>query len=221
MGTAMIDFQLLLQSLPALLQGVVVTLKIAFFGCIIGLSFGTIVALLQNYLPKPWSFIATTYVTIIRGTPMLIQILSAYFILPQIGLNLSGTNTAILAIGLNSAAYISQIIRSGIQSIGIGQIEAAKVLGLSQMQTIRYIILPQAFMVIIPVLTNELITLTKDSSLASIIGVQELSKQGSIIRTQTYDAITIFFGVGILYLIITTIISLLLSHIEKKVKRSC
>ncbi len=217
----MIDFQLLLQSLPALLQGVVVTLKIAFFGCIIGLSFGTIVALLQNYLPKPWSFIATTYVTIIRGTPMLIQILSAYFILPQIGLNLSGTNTAILAIGLNSAAYISQIIRSGIQSIGIGQIEAAKVLGLSQMQTIRYIILPQAFMVIIPVLTNELITLTKDSSLASIIGVQELSKQGSIIRTQTYDAITIFFGVGILYLIITTIISLLLSHIEKKVKRSC
>ena len=220
-GTCMIDINLITESLPLLLQGLMLTLQLALAGCVIGLLLGTIVALIEVYVPKPWSYIATIYVMIIRGTPMLIQILGAYYVLPTIGITIAAQYVAIIAIGLNSAAYISQIIRSGIQSIHSGQVEAAYVLGFSRMQIIRYIVLPQAFALVIPAMGNELITLVKDSSLASIIGVSELSKQGRLIISRTYDAITIFFILAILYLAITTTISLLINYLEKRVKQPC
>lgn len=217
----MIDFGLIFESLPALLQGLQLTLRIAFFGCIIGVCLGIIIALIESYIPRPWSYLATTYVIIIRGTPMLIQILGAYYVLPSVGITISAEYVAIIAIGLNSGAYISQIIRSGIQSIHSGQLEAAHMLGFSTIQTIRYIVLPQAFAVVIPALGNELITLIKDSSLASIIGVAELSKEGRLIISRTYDAISIFFALALLYLLVTSIISIVVNQIEKRMKQSC
>ena len=214
----MIDIQLIIDSLPLLLQGMLVTLQIAGISCGVGLSLGTLLALIQTSHIKLLRGLVTLYVTIIRGTPMLIQILCAFYILPQFGISIPAIWTAIIAISLNSAAYISQIIKSGIASIDIGQVEAGRVLGLTPPQIARYIVLPQAFRVVLPALGNEFITLVKDSSLASIIGVAELSKQGRLITSRTYDAITVFFAVAVLYLLITSTISLIISKLEQRTR---
>lgn len=211
-----IDFNLIIEYLPVLLQGLVVTLQIAGIGCFIGLILGTLLALMQTSSNKLLRIFVTSYVVIIRGTPMLIQILCAYFLLPHIGVHISALWTAIIAIGLNSAAYISQVIRSGISSIGKGQIEAAKVLGFSTPATIRYIILPQALRTTLPALGNEFVTLIKDSALASIISVPELTKQASYVKSKTFDAITVYFAVAILYLILTSTVSLFIAYLEKR-----
>ena len=213
-----IDFNLIIEYLPVLLKGLIVTLQIAGIGCFIGLILGTILALMQTSNNKALRIFVTSYVVIIRGTPMLIQILCAYFLLPQIGIDVPALWTAIIAIGLNSAAYISQIIRSGISSIATGQMEAAKVLGFSQRQTMWYIVLPQAIRNVIPAFGNELVTLVKDSSLASTIGVYELTKQGEIVMSQTFDAPTVYIVIGGIYLIITTILSLIVSWLDKKMQ---
>lgn len=211
-----IDFNLIIEYLPVLLQGLLVTLQIAGIGCCIGLVLGTMLALMQTSSNTLLRFFVTSYVVIIRGTPMLIQIVCAYFLLPQIGISIPALWTAIIAIGLNSAAYISQVIRSGISSIGKGQIEAAKVLGFSTSATIRYIILPQALRTTLPALGNEFVTLIKDSSLASLIGVTELTKQASFIKSKTFDAITVYFAVAVLYLILTSTVSLFIAYLEKR-----
>ncbi len=210
----MIDFNLIIEYLPVLLRGMIVTIEIAAGGCCIGLMLGTLFGLMQTSKNSLLHAIATIYVIIIRGTPMLIQIIFASLLLPHIGIN--ALWTAIIAIGLNSGAYISQIIRSGISSVGIGQIEAAKVLGFSTSDTIRFIILPQALRTTLPALGNEFVTLIKDSALASIIGVSELTKQASFVKSRTLDAITVYFAVAILYLILTSAISFFVARLEKR-----
>jgi len=215
-----IDFNLIVEYLPVLLQGLVVTLQIAGAGCLIGLVLGTILALMQTSNNKLLRILVTCYVVIIRGTPMLIQIFCAYFLLPQIGIHIAALWTAIIAIGLNSGAYISQIIRSGISSIGAGQFEAAKVLGFSTIDTIRYIVLPQALRTTLPALGNEFVTLIKDSALASLIGVSELTKQANFVKSKTFDAITVYFAVAILYLILTSTVSFFIAHLEKRMNHN-
>ncbi len=214
----MIDLQLLIYSLPILLRGSLITIQIGLISALIGLSLGTILGFGQTKGNRFIRFIIGIYVTLFRGTPMLIQIVFAYFILPQFGIRVHAFWAATYAIGLNSAAYISQIIRSGITSVSIGQIEAAQVLGLSSLQINRFIILPQAFRVVLPALGNEFIILIKDSSLASIIGVMELSKAGGFIIGRTHDALTIFFGMASIYLLITTTLSVALAQLEKRMK---
>lgn len=209
-----IDFNLIIEYLPVLLQGLVVTLQIAGAGCCIGLILGTLFALMQTSNNALLRLFVTSYVVIIRGTPMLIQIVFANLLLPQIGI--SAFWTAIIAIGLNSAAYISQVMRSGIASVGIGQIEAAKVLGFSTQDTIRYVVLPQALRTTLPALGNEFVTLIKDSALASLIGVPELTKQANFVKSRTFDAITVYFAVAILYLILTSTVSFIVAHLEKR-----
>ena len=204
-------------ALPALLRGTIVTLQIGAIGCLIGTVGGTLLGIGQTSKNKFLQLMINIYATIIRGTPMLIQIgLIHYVVLPVIGINTSAFVSAVLAIGINSTAYVSQIIRSGIQSIDRGQVEAAQTLGLTQTQTIRFIVLPQALRNVIPALGNELITLIKDSSLASTIGAYELLKQGSIIISQTFNSIGVYCLVGIIYLIITTSLSVLLNILERK-----
>ncbi len=212
----MIDFDLIAQYFPLLLQGLVVTLQIAGAASCIGLILGTIFALMQTSHHKILRAIVSTYVIIIRGTPMLIQILCAYFLLPQIGIHIPALWTAIIAIGLNSAAYISQVLRTGIAAVGIGQIEAAKVLGFSTQDTIAYIVLPQALRTTLPALGNEFVTLIKDSALASLIGVAELTKQANFVKSKTFDAITVYFAVALLYLMLTSTVSFLVARLEKR-----
>jgi len=208
------DFALFKSSLPLLLCGAQVSLYIALLSCSIGLTLGTVLALLQNQ--KNWliRIIVGTYVTIIRGTPMLIQISFWYF-----ALGLEPFVAAVLGIGLNSAAYVSEVIRSGISSVGKGQLEAARVLGLSKFQIIRFIILPQAIANVLPALGNEFITIIKDSSLASTIGVVELYRQASYIRGRTYDVFTPYFAMALIYLSMTTTLSLLVTYLERKLNR--
>ena len=219
METLMINFDLILRSLPALWKGTLVTLKISFFGCAIGLIFGTLIGIIQTRKAPILNYFISFFTTIIRGTPMLIQIFIVRYVFPQFGIILSPLWAAIVAIGVNSSAYVGQIIRSGILSVSKGQIEAAQTLGMSNITIIRKIILPQAFQTIFPVLGNELITLIKDSSLASAIGVTELTQEASRIRSVTYDALSTYLAVAAIYLLLTSVLSFIFNRIEKRMNR--
>lgn len=217
MESFMINSALIVKYLPLLLSGAVTTLYIAGLACTIGFIGGIVLALAQTSKNKILQGIVTAYVTVIRGTPMLIQIAFFYYaILPALGLSISALYAAIIAIGLNSTAYISQVVRSGITSVSKGQIEAAKTLGFSTAQTIWYIVLPQALRIVIPSLGNEFITLIKDSSLAYTIGVVELYKQGITMRSLTLDAMTTYTAVALMYLVMTTTLSFFMNYIERK-----
>src|SRR3989344_6675168 len=215
----MIDFQLLTDSIPYLLRGAAVTLQIATLSCILGILFGTLCGLGLTSKNRLVRFLLSIYTTLFRGTPMLIQIVFVTIALPTLGIGFSRFWGVVWAIALNSGAYIAHIIKSGISSVSVGQREAGKTLGLSNTQIIRYIILPQAIRVVLPALGNEFITLVKDSSLASIVGIQELTKEGEILSSRTLDALTIYLGVALGYLIITTALSLLLSLIERRMNQ--
>lgn len=215
----MIDISLLQNSLPRLIEGAKVSLQIAALGCGIGLAFGSLLGVLHSGSQAILRVLVSLYVTLFRGTPMLVQIAFMYFVLPEIGIAVPAFWTAVIAIGLNSSAYISQIVRSGISSVGKGQIEAGRVLGLNNRDIMIYIVLPQALRVVIPALGNEFVTLIKDSSLASTIGVAELTKEGSIIRSQTFDVVTTYFGVALMYLIMTTTLSMAVNFLERRMNR--
>lgn len=212
----MINFLTFKDSFPELFQGALISLEIAFMSVFIGVVGGTLLALMLLYGNAVMRGLAHAYVTIIRGTPMLVQMVALFFILPYVGIMIPAFWSAVIAIGMNSIAYISQTIRAGIQAVGIGQIEAAKSLGFSRSQIISLIVLPQAFRTVLPSLGNECITLIKDSSLASVIGVAELSHQGSLIMSKTYDALTAYAAVACVYLIMTSVASLLLHLLERK-----
>lgn len=213
----MIDFNLLVKYYPRLLQGVAVSLQIALVSCAIGAIIGTCLGIILSGNNKIAKFFAQAYVSIVRGTPMLIQITATYLLLKYAGFSISALWSATISIGINSGAYLSQTILTGITSVSKGQLEAAKTLGFTPAQTIRYIIFPQALRTVLPNLESEIVTLIKDSSLASFIGVYELSKQGDIIISQTFDAPTIYFAIGLMYLILTTLVTVLMNILNKKV----
>ena len=212
----MINIEILNEYGPLFLSGIIMSLRIAFLSCCLGILFGGAAGIILAGSSRILRFLITMYVTIIRGTPMLIQITTTYFFLRYAGLNISPLYSAIFSIGLNSGAYVSQIVLSGIKSVGKGQIEAAKVLGFSHSQTIYLIVLPQALRNVLPALGNEFVTLVKDSSLASIIGAYELTKQGDIVMSLSYDYPTVYLIIGLCYLSITTVVSLLVSLLEKR-----
>ena len=217
MGFAMIDFELFWQSMPALFRGALITIEVSILTTLLGLSLGITLGFAQSFGNKIVKIFVGAYVNLIRGTPMLLQIFFVFYILPQFGVSINAFWSAVLAIGINSSAYISQTIRSGISAIPQGQIDAAQTMGMSKIQTILYIVLPQVIKIAMPALSNEFITLIKDSSLASIIGVVELTKEGSIIRSRTYDALTVMCAVGLIYLIITLSLSYILENFNKYV----
>lgn len=203
----MIDIELIYHSLPALLHGLWISTQITSISILLGFSLGTILGVGQSFGNTFVQSGIWAYVTLLKGTPLLVQILFMYYVLPQIGIVIPPFWAASLALGLNSSAYVSQIVLSGINGVSQGQIEAAQTLGLSQFDTIKHIVLPQAFRITMPALGNELVTLVKDSSLASLIGVMELSKEASIIRSRTYDAFSILLAVAFFYLCMTSLLT--------------
>lgn len=214
----MIDSTLIWESLPNLFEGTLISLQITFVAALIGMSLGSILGLAETSSLKPVRFCIGMYITFVRGTPMLVQILLLFYVLPQFGLMVAPFWAASLAIGLNSSAYVSQIIRGGVEAVSKGQIDAAYTLGFTRMSTKVYIVFPQAFRIALPALGNELITLVKDSSLASIIGVMELTKEASLIRSRTYDAFSILLAISVIYLFLTAILSFCIKYCEKRVK---
>jgi polar amino acid transport system permease protein len=201
------------------MEGLLVTLEITTlsvaFGLVIGLFMG-IMRLSSNFVLK---YIAVIYIDFIRGTPLLVQIFLIYFALPMIiGQRIDPFIAAVTACSINSGAYIGEIFRAGIQSIDKGQMEAGRSLGMSYAQTMRYIILPQAFRRIVPPLGNEFIAMLKDSSLVSVIGFEELTRRGQLIIARTYASFEIWATVAIMYLILTLTISRIVDYLERRMK---
>jgi His/Glu/Gln/Arg/opine family amino acid ABC transporter permease subunit len=215
----MIDTNLIIASLPQLVQGAGVTLAIALCASLVGFIGGTLLGIVQTSGYRSLSIAVAIYATIIRGTPMLLQIVFLSLMLPSFGIHVSAFTTAVLAIGINSTAYISQVIRTGILSVSKGQIEAARTLGISSGDITRYIVLPQALRVVIPALGNEFITLIKDSSLASAIGVMELYMRGNIIMSQTYNSLAVYIATGLFYLCMTVVLSFIIHRVERRLNR--
>ena len=165
------------------------------------------------------NFFAKVYLTVIRGTPVVVQLLILYFIIFAT-VNIDKTLVAILAFGLNSAAYVAEIVRSGIMSIDNGQFEAGASLGLNYSKTMLSIILPQAFKNILPALANECIVLLKETSVAGYIALVDLTKGGDIIRSQTYEAFLPLIAVAIIYLVMVMFLSAMVSKLERRLAKS-
>lgn len=211
------DFELIQRALPILLMGAGVTIEITAFSVAIGFFIGLFVGIARISQFKILRIMAAVYADCIRGTPLLVQIFLIYFALPMaIGQRVEPFIAAVAACGINSGAYVSEIFRAGIQAIDVGQMEAGRSLGLTWWQTMRFIILPQAFKNILPPLGNEFIAMLKDSSLASVIGFEELTRRGQLIIAQTYGSFEIWMTVAVLYLIMTMAISRIVAFLEKR-----
>ena len=211
------DFSLIWNSLPLLLAGAGVTIEITAIAVGLGFIFGLITSVCRLSGVKVLQVIAVCYVNIIRGTPMLVQIFLIYFALPMvIGERINPFVAAVAACSINSGAYVSEIFRAGIQSVDKGQMEAGRSLGLSWMQTMRYVILPQAFKHVIPPLGNEFISMTKQTSLVSVIGFEELTRRGQLIIAKTYGSFEIWLTVAAIYLVMTLTIARLVSYLERR-----
>jgi glutamine transport system permease protein len=203
--------------IPALLQGLYYTLLISVVGLIIGFILGAIFGLGRISRSKILYGISAVYVEVLRGTPVLVQAIWIYFALPLIiGFNIPSLAAGIIVIGLNSGAYIAEIVRGAVQSVEKGQMEAGRSLGLSRHLTMRYVIWPQAFKRMIPPLGNQFIISIKDTSLLSVILVPELIFQGRLIASNHFNAVEIYTTVAIFYLVITLTLSKILNLMEKR-----
>lgn len=206
------------------LEGLKNTLIIALGALVIGCLLGLLIALIRDSHDKNGNlriinYICEKYVAVIRGTPALLQLMIIYYVVFRT-VDINPVLVGILAFGLNSSAYVSEIVRSGIKSIDISQMEAAKSLGLSYYQGMKYVVLPQAIRNILPALGNEFITLIKETSVAGYIGIRELTKAGDIIASRTYNYFFPLIISALIYLFLTTILSKLLNKFERKISNA-
>ena len=205
-----------------LLKGLGVTLEVAIAAILLGLIIGFVVAIVRSSHDKYGKFgflnaIAKVYLTIIRGTPMVVQLLICYFIILK---SLDKLFVAILAFGINSGAYQAEIMRAGIMSIDPGQMEAGRALGLSYWRTMLKVILPQAIRNVLPALGNEFIVLMKDTSIVGYIALIDLAKGGDIIRSQTYSVYTPYLTVAAIYLVLVMTMTWLLGILERHLRNT-
>ena len=217
-----------------LLNGLLVTLEITFFAVIIGVAIGFLIAIvrstydmnlsgkkcrtLSDYILKAVNAICNIYITVIRGTPVLIQLMIMYFIV--FASSRDGIIAAIISFGINSGAYVADIVRSGIMTIDKGQFEASRSLGFNYRSTMIHVIIPQAFKNILPALGNEFIVLFKETSVAAYVSVQDLTYVGNLIRSRTYEAFFPLIAVAIIYLVIVLILTFLLKKLERRLRSS-
>lgn len=214
------NFNLVMQSLPLLMAGAGITIKITALSVTVGILIGLFMGIARICRLRIFRLIAAIYVDFFRGTPLLVQIFLVYFALPLLtGQRSDPYVAAISACGLNSGAYVAEIFRSGIQSIDRGQMEAGRSLGMTWGQTMRYIVVPQAFKRVIPQLGNEFIALLKDSSLVSVIGFEELTRRGQLIIAKTYASVEIWTCVAVIYLVMTLTISRFVAFLEWRYKK--
>jgi len=211
-------FELAWNILPALLKGTVVTLEITVISISIGFILGILLALGRVYGNKFIYLLTTTYVEIIRGTPLLTQLFLLYFGLPSIGVMLSPLLAAVIGMGLNSGAYQAEYFRGAIQAVKSGQMIAARSVGMSKFKAVRYIILPQMLRIVIPSWSNELIYLVKYSSLAYMIQAPELMAEGRLIASRNFRTFEVFLVVAFIYLVIVLILSKVLDILEKQIR---
>ncbi|AQS03652.1 amino acid ABC transporter permease [Clostridium beijerinckii] len=205
----------ILEIMPQVLEGLQVTLEIFVLTLVLSIPLGVIIAVMRTSKSLIFKQISGIYILIMRGTPLLLQIIVIFFGLPLVGVSFDRFPAAILAFTLNYGAYFGEIFRAGIESIDNGQVEGAKVLGLSSRQTFFRIILPQAFKTVIPPVANEITTLVKDTSLVYVVGMDELLKIGKTAANRDVSLLPLLI-VGAVYLVVIAIFSQVLKKIEDK-----
>lgn len=207
-----------------LTEGLKTTLVITFFAVLIGMVLGFIVAIIRSTYLRTGKLlipdlICRLYLTVIRGTPVVVQLLIIYFVIFA-KVPISKTFVAVIAFGINSGAYVAEIVRGGIMAVDIGQLEAGRSLGLNYRQTMVSIILPQALKTVLPALANEAIVLLKETSVAGYIAIADLTKGGDIIRSQTFSAFMPLIAVALIYLAMVIILSRLVNILERRLSRN-
>ena len=207
-----------------LTDGLIVTLQITLCAVILGIVLGFLVAIVRSTHDRTGKLkilnaLCNLYLTVIRGTPVVVQLLIIYYVIFG-STDISKVMVAVMAFGINSGAYVAEIFRSGIMSIDNGQFEAGRSLGFNYRQTMFYIVMPQAFKNVLPALGNEFISLLKETSVSGYIALQDLTKGGDIIRSRTYDAFMPLIAVALVYLVMVLIFSRLVSLLERRLRNS-
>lgn len=217
-----LDFTPIMPSIPYIFKGIVVTLEIAAIACVLGFILGVLLSLVKLSGIKPLKWLADFYTSVFRGTPLVLQLIIIYMGIPQMfpNVDIQPMPAAILAFSLNSAAYISEIIRGGIMAVDKGQSEAAQALGVSYASMMKDIILPQALKNIIPALMNEFISLTKESAIVTVIGALDVMRRAYIVGGATFHYIEPLLIAGVIYYIIVLILSYAGKLVEKRMRVS-
>lgn len=205
---------------PVFMQGVGVTLQLAFFTVFLGSLLGLVVAILRRVRFLPLRMLMNMYVAFIRGTPLLVQVLMIVYGLPQLGIRLPRMTLCVIALVINSGAYMAELIRAGLQSVDIGQSEAADSLGMSSSQKMMYVILPQAVKVTLPAVGNEFIAIIKESSVLYAVGVYELTYQANKLASVNYRYLETLIVAALIYFVLTYAMSKLLALLEGRMRRS-
>ena len=207
-------------------NGLGTTYTVSFFAVILGVIIGVIIAVIRSSADKMerpplviriLNFICKVYLTVIRGTPAMIQLLIMYYIIFG-SVDVSKRVVAILTFGINSGAYVAEIVRSGIMSVDQGQMEAGRSLGLSYIQTMWYVIIPQAFKNVLPALGNEFITLLKETSICGYIALTDVTHGANTVRSQTYEPYMPLFGAALIYLVSVSVLSALITRLERRLR---
>ncbi|GKU81108.1 amino acid ABC transporter permease [Niallia sp. NCCP-28] len=216
-----LDFQQFIPSLPFLLQGIVVTLKIVFIAGILGFVLGVILSIFKISNIPFLTWIANIYTSIFRGTPLVLQLMLIYYGIPQIiGYDIEPSAAAVISFALNSAAYISEIIRAGILAVDKGQKEAAMALGVPSRQAMLDLILPQALKNIFPALINEAVSLTKESAIVTVIGVTDIMRRAYIMGGEKYSYLEPLILAGLIYYVLVMILTMLAKVLEGRMRKS-
>ena len=210
---------LIAQSLPLLLKGLIYTVGLALFGMAMGLLLGLGLALMRLSRSRLLRWPAGAYISAVRGTPLLVQLFLIYYGLPQLGVELSPIVAASIGFSLNMAAYAAEILRSAIAAVDRGQGEAAATLGLSRLQTMTLIVLPQAARTAIAPLSNSFISLVKDTSMAATIQVPELFRQAQLVTARTFEIFTMYLACAAIYWIVCSLMALGQGRLERHVNR--
>ncbi len=226
-----IDFGKMTKWIPTFIDGTIVTIVLSLLTVVIGCILGLIATLMKRSHMKALNVLGAFYTQVIRGTPMLLQLYIWLYGLPMIGLSLPAIPalgsvygsrefiTAVVALGINSGAYICELLRGGLDSIDAGQMEAGRSLGLSNIETMRYIIIPQAVKVILPGLCNEFIQMIKESSIVSTVGIFDVMYTSNIVKAATYSVFESLIIIAIIYLFLTTIMTTVMGMIERKLNK--
>ncbi|MDH7794029.1 MULTISPECIES: amino acid ABC transporter permease [unclassified Beijerinckia] len=214
------EWQLFLDSLPSLIHGARTTIALATASAIFGLIIGVTLALLHATAFPPFVWFVTAWTTLMRSLPLLVTLLFLYYGLPSIGILLNAVTVAILAMSITTGGFVTEIMRAGIESIDRGQIRAAKSLGMSWAQSMRWVVLPQAFRRVLPPLTSEAITLLKNTALVSVIAIPDLLRAGTDIMTWKANTFSPFAGVALIYLCMTLPLVALNAYLGRGIKRS-
>ena len=208
------------------LQGLKNTMIIALAGLVIGIFIGTLVAVIhvaatRNKVARVFAYVGDVYTTIFRGTPIVVQLLVFHFVIfPLVRLNIPGVWESVLVFGLNSGAYVSEIMRGGILSVDVGQLEAGRTLGLSFTATMLKVVFPQAIKNVVPTLGNELIAITKDTSVAGYIGTTDLTVAFRALASNDYQIIIPYLMLALVYLVIVIIFTFIIRFVERRLRKS-